>query len=105
METRAQNIHKRLNTTRLKSVCRDAATTCCGLPEQCEIGKILFKYLSGTGVNSRRQERRQVLAAGKFFIRVFIGDRGVFKDTSRSRGPVSHQGKKRTQPRSDDLSS
>ena len=41
----------------------------------------------------------------KFFIRVFIGDRGVFKDTSRSRGPVSHQGKKRTQPRSDDLSS
>ena len=41
----------------------------------------------------------------KFFIRVFIGDRGVFKDTSQSRGPVSHQGKKRTQPRSDDLSS
>ena len=84
----------------LRQLAADAATTCCGEPEN-----FLFKYLSGTGVNSRRQERRQVLAAGKFFIRVFIGDRGVFKDTSRSRGPVSHQGKKRTQPRSDDLSS
>ena len=29
----------------------------------------------------------------------------VFKETRRSRGPVSHQGKRRTQPRSDDLSS
>ena len=105
VETRAQNIQKRLNTTRLKysrsvtpwpaqAGLREGVRKVPGIPWHLQVflsgplqeiacKNYTSEYLSGTGV----------------------GDKETRRSTRRSRGPVCHQGKRRTQPRSDDLSS